>query len=146
MIVELIFVIILFSKDDYILLLNAYHSTFIDIKKTINTNINYIMNNSYKLTNTGSIINILNTIIDTKIFSEENINSNYEINKDDEIVRLYKQNKYIIDLIIALFENLLLKIKTEITDDKIVILSGSLPLNTGKAINTINATPRETSP
>ena len=102
----------------YILLLNAYHSTFIDIKKTINTNINYIMNNSYKLRTTGPIINMLNTIIDTKIFSEENINSNYEINKDDEIVRLYKQNKYIIDLIIALFENLLLKIKTEITDNK----------------------------
>jgi hypothetical protein len=99
----------------YILLFNAYNSQFIDIKKTINTNINYLMNNSKKIINTTTIINILYDIINYKLLSDEIINSdNSDFNKDDDIIKLYNNNKPIINLIIALFENLLITIKTTI--------------------------------
>ena len=98
----------------YILLFNAYHSQFIDIKKTINTNINYLMNNSNKLTTNISITDILNNIIENRLLLDENINSDNS-NKDDEILKLYSNNKPIINLIIVLFENLLITIKTKIT-------------------------------
>jgi hypothetical protein len=99
----------------YILLFNAYHSAFIDIKKTINTNINYLMNNSKKIITTTTIINILDDIINYNLLSDEKINSdNSDFNKDDDIIKLYNNNKPIINLIIALFENLLITIKTTI--------------------------------
>ena len=99
----------------YILLFNAYNSQFIDIKKTITTNINYLINNSNKLTDNTSISTILTTIIDSKLLLDENINSdNSDFNKDDEILKLYNNNKPLIYLIIALFENLLITIKTTI--------------------------------
>ena len=99
----------------YILLFNAYNSQFIDIKKTITTNINYLINNSNKLTDNTSISTILTTIIDSKLLLDENINSdNSDFNKDDEIIKLYNNNKPLINLIIALFENLLITIKTTI--------------------------------
>jgi hypothetical protein len=103
----------------YILLFNAFHSTFIDIKKIINTNINYLINNSLILTESNqTIITILDDIIAKEIFSSENINAAANNNnKDPKIAQLYNQNKYIIDLIIALLENLLIAIKTEITKD-----------------------------
>lgn len=103
----------------YILLFNAFHSTFIDIKKIINTNINYLINNSLILTESNqTIITILDDIIAKEIFSDGNINAAANNNnKDPKIAQLYNQNKYIIDLIIALLENLLIAIKTEITKD-----------------------------
>jgi hypothetical protein len=73
------------------------------------------MNNSNKLTNNTSISTILTTIIDSKLLLDENINSdNSDFNKDDEILKLYNNNKPLIYLIIALFENLLITIKTTI--------------------------------
>ena len=99
----------------YILLFNAYNSQFIDIKKTITTNINYLINNSNILTDNTTISTILKTIIDSKLLLDENINSdNSDFNKDDEILKLYNNNKPLIYLIIALFENLLITIKTTI--------------------------------
>jgi hypothetical protein len=113
--------IILLNNSDnynsfYILLFNAYHFEFIDIKKTINTNINYLMNNSKKIIINTNIITILNDIINYKLLSDENINSdNSDFNKDDDIIKLYNNNKPIINLIIALFENLLIRIKLTIS-------------------------------
>jgi hypothetical protein len=102
----------------YILLFNVYQSQFIDIKKTINTNINYLMNNSNKLTNSNNVINILNTIITETLLLDEKINSdNNDNDKDDEILKLYNNNKLIINLIVVLFENLLITIKNEINKD-----------------------------
>jgi hypothetical protein len=114
---------ILLKADDYIsfyiLLFNAFHSTYIDIKKTVNKNINYLINNSLILTESSqSVQTILEDITNKKLFLDENINSAANnIYKNPEIAQLYNQNKYIIDLIIALLENLLIAIKTEITKD-----------------------------
>ena len=100
----------------YILLFNAYHSSFIDIKKTINTHINYLLNN-YEKDNTTKINTIITNIVSNRLFSAENLNSDYsEFNKDDEIITLYKNNKPIINLIITLFENLLITIKAKINN------------------------------
>jgi hypothetical protein len=112
---------ILLKEDDYIsfyiLLFNTFHSTYIDIKKTVNTNINYLINNSLKLTETNQTVQtILTDIINKELFLDENINASSD-EKDPKIVQLYNQNKVIIDLIISLFENLLITIKTEITKD-----------------------------
>jgi hypothetical protein len=127
----------------YILLFNAFHSTFIDIKKTVNTNINYLINNSLKLKQENQeILTILSDIIDNELFSDENINAAANDSyKEDGIEKIYKQNKYIIDLIIALLENLLIAIKTEISKDtkynKLCFPSSTSILTIEEAMNNV---------
>jgi hypothetical protein len=97
-----------------ILIFNSYYVSNKDIKKNINANIFNLINNSNDITDANSIIEIIKLITKQEYFLEKNINKD-EKNIDEDIYKLYNNNKSIINLIIILFENLFTIIKKEIT-------------------------------
>ena len=97
-----------------ILIFNSYYVSNKDIKKNISANIFNIINNSNDITDDNNIIEIIELITTNNYFLEENINKD-EKNIDEDIYKLYNNNKSIINLIIILFENLFTIIKKEIT-------------------------------
>ena len=97
-----------------ILIFNSYYVSNKDIKKNINANIFNIINNSNDITDDNNIIEIIKLITTNNYFLEKNINKD-EKNIDEDIYKLYNNNKSIINLIIILFENLFTIIKKEIT-------------------------------
>ena len=101
-----------------ILLYNSYRASTVDIKKDITNNINYLINNHNILfnNNVNTITNYLDTIINDKLLLNTNINSNTK--KDDNLIKIYNNNLYIINIIIQLYENLLSTIKTEISNNE----------------------------
>jgi hypothetical protein len=97
-----------------ILIFNSYYVSNKDIKKNISANIFNLINNSNNITNANTIIEIIELITSNNYFLEENIKKD-EKNIDEDINKLYNNNKSIINLIIILFENLFTIIKKEIT-------------------------------
>ena len=97
-----------------ILIFNSYYVSNKDIKKNINANIFNLINNSNDITDANNIIEIINLITKQEYFLEKNINKD-EKNIDEDIYKLYNNNKSIINLIIILFENLFTIIKKDIT-------------------------------
>lgn len=97
-----------------ILIFNSYYVSNKDIKKNISANIFNLINNSNNITDANTIIEIIGLITSNNYFLEENIKKD-EKNIDEDINKLYNNNKSIINLIIILFENLFTIIKKEIT-------------------------------
>ena len=97
-----------------ILLYNAYKAESFDIKPEIHNKIKYLIYNNKKYFNNSDIATTLylEKIVTGKILL--NINAEKTDETDDEYFRLYNNNLHIINIIIKLYENLLLTIKAEI--------------------------------
>ena len=132
-----------------ILIFNSYYVSNKDIKKNINANIFNIINNSNDITDDNNIIEIIKLITTNNYFLEKNINKD-EKNIDEDIYKLYNNNKSIINLIIILFENLFTIIKKEITTNistlcydstvSLTTIENKLSDYIGSSINTPNPT------
>ena len=99
-----------------ILLYNAYKAAAVDIKTELANKINYLIYNNKKyFDSTISTTTLyLDKIVSDKILVNiKPITSKPKI-IDDECIKLYNNNYYIISIIIQLYENLLLTIKAEI--------------------------------
>ena len=99
-----------------ILLYNAYKAAAVDIKTELANKINYLIYNNKKYFDStiSTTTQYLNKIVDSKILVNiKPITSKPKI-IDDECIKLYNNNYYIISIIIKLYENLLLTIKAEI--------------------------------
>ena len=122
-----------------ILLYNSYKASTVDIKKDISNNINYLINNHdllFNNTNT-TIISYLDTIIINKLLLNINLNKKSK-NNDDNLIKMYNNNLYIINIIVQLYENLLSSIKKDIsTNQTSLCLPDKTSLSTIE--NTINS-------
>ena len=98
----------------FILIFNSYNVSNKDIKKNISANILNLINHSNNISFSDEIIHIITNITTNQYFLEENIKKD-EKNMDEDISKLYNNNKLVINLIIILFENLFIIIKKEIS-------------------------------
>ena len=99
-----------------ILLYNAYKAAAVDIKTELANKINYLIYNNKKYFDStiSTPTQYLDKIVSDKILVNiKPITSKPKI-IDDECIKLYNNNYYIISIIIQLYENLLLTIKAEI--------------------------------
>jgi hypothetical protein len=99
-----------------ILLYNAYKAAAVDIKTELANKINYLIYNNKKYFDStiSTTTQYLDKIVSDKILVNiKPVTSKPKI-IDDECIKLYNNNYYIISIIIQLYENLLLTIKAEI--------------------------------
>jgi hypothetical protein len=103
-----------------ILLYNAYKAAAVDIKTELANKINYLIYNNKKYFDStiSTTTHYLDKIVSDKILVNiKPVTSKPKI-IDDECIKLYNNNYYIITIIIQLYENLLLTIKAAIGNNE----------------------------